>query len=229
MVAATLNSRSNAEPTRTLDLFESGGKEIRLETFTDPAYRDAPSIIVLHGATGVEFANRFIANLAQSLAAQGFVVHLAHYFDRTGARYADDATIKRFSADWLQTVDDAVRFVRKKRPRAGIGLFGYSLGGYLAAAETVMSEQVGAAVILAGGLDEGSARSVRRGAPFLILHGAADSRVPLSEARRLESALKRTGQAPEFHIYPGEGHIMSLPAYADAVQRSVQFFRAHLP
>ena len=226
MFITMLTSSTDAEPTRSLERFESGGKEIRIETFTDTAFRDAPSIIVLHGATGVEFANRFIANLARSFAGQGFVVHLVHYFDRTGARYADDATIKRSSGDWLQTVHDAVSFVQRKRPRAAVGLFGYSLGGYLAAAEAVASEEINAAVILAGGLDEASARAARRGPPFLILHGAADNRVPVSEARRLEATLKRMGHPPEVYIYPGEGHIMSLPTYADVVQRSVQFLRA---
>ena len=80
MFVTMLTSSTDAEPTRFLETFESGGKEIRIETFTDTAFRDAPSIIVLHGATGVEFANRFIANLAQSFAGQGFVVHLVHYF-----------------------------------------------------------------------------------------------------------------------------------------------------
>jgi carboxymethylenebutenolidase len=140
----------NANPIRSLERFQSGGKEIRVETFGGNARRSTPSVIVLHGATGVEFANRFIANLAESIAAQGFVVHLVHYFDRTGTSYADDATIKRSSADWLQAINDATTFVQRQRPRSAIGFFGYSLGGYLAAAETVQNKNIGAAVILAG-------------------------------------------------------------------------------
>ena len=227
-VAATmLTASADAELVRVLERFPAGGKDIRIETFADPAGQDAPSIIVLHGSTGVEFANRFIANLAQSFAAQGFVVHLVHYFDRTGTHFADDATIKRSSGEWLQTVHDAVSFIRKKRPRAAIGFFGYSLGGYLVAAESVSNRQISAAVVLSGGL-EGSAQSVKHAVPMLILHGNVDQRVPVSEARRLEAALTRAGHPPEVHIYPREGHIMSLSTYADVVQRSAAFLRTHL-
>ena len=104
-----------AKVARMLDYFKSGGQEIRVETFAGNT--TAPSIIVLHGATGVEFANRFIAVLAHGLAIQGFSVHLVHYFDRTGAHYADDATIKSSSTQWLSTIQDAVDFVRRRYPR----------------------------------------------------------------------------------------------------------------
>lgn len=228
MSALLFTHAASGKPARTLESFESGGKKIRVETFADTAKGDVPSLIVLHGATGVEFANRFIAGIAENFAAQGFTVHLVHYFDRTGEHYADDATIKRSSNAWIQTVDDAVKFIRGKHPRALIGIFGYSLGGYLAAAETVSHKDVRAAVILSGGLDENSARAIRNPAPMLILHGEADSRVPVKEARQLESALKGAGAAPDLHIYPGEGHVFTLATYADVVRRGAEFFHRHL-
>jgi dipeptidyl aminopeptidase/acylaminoacyl peptidase len=52
--------------------------------------------------------------------------------------------------------------------------------------------------------------------------------VPLREARRLEETLKRLGGSPWMHVYPNEGHIMSLPTYADIVQRSVNFLHRNL-
>lgn len=213
---------------RALEHFQSGGKEIRVETFGDSSRSNVPSIIVLHGATGVDFANRFIAKLAEHIAAQGFVVHLVHYFDRTGTLYADDSTIKASAGDWLSTIHDAASFVRKERPDAAIGFFGYSLGGYLAAAETVQDGEVSAAVILAGGLDEESARAARHAAPVLILHGDADTRVSISESRRLKETLERLGLPATIHVYLGEGHIMSSAAYDDVIRRSVEFYRTNL-
>lgn len=217
-----------AQPARVLQHFQSGGKDIRVETFGNESRQATPSVIVLHGATGVEYANRFIAHLAESIAAEGFVVHLVHYFDRTGSSYADDVTIKRSSSDWQQTVHDATTFVREQRPGSVLGLFGYSLGGYLAAAETIRNRDIGAAVILAGGLDESTAGVARHHPPVLILHGGDDTRVPFSEAQRLKTTLERLGGHPAVHIYPGEGHIMSLPAYADVVRRTGEFFRSQL-
>ncbi|HET6408547.1 MAG TPA: dienelactone hydrolase family protein, partial [Chthoniobacteraceae bacterium] len=142
--------------------------------------------------------------------------------------YADDETIKRSSREWLATIHDAFEFVQRRRPNVKIGLFGYSLGGYLAAAETLLNEEVGAAVILAGGLDPETDQIARYAAPVLILHGGADSRVHVDEAQRLEAALRRCGGAPELHIYPTEGHVMSFPAYVDVVERSVSFLRENL-
>ncbi|MDB6075558.1 MAG: dienelactone hydrolase [Verrucomicrobiaceae bacterium] len=218
----------HAESARSIDSFQSGGKRIRMETFPSPAGEKSPSIIVLHGSTGVEFASRFIVTLAQQFARQGFTVHLVHYFDRTGTQYADDNAMRLSAQAWLKTVRDAVAYVHTQRPGAAIGLFGYSLGGYLSAAECLGNPQISAAVILAGGLDEKTAPKDRHALPVLILHGSADTRVPLAEGRKLETAVKEAGGAPELHVYPGEGHIMSLPAYADAVLRGTAFFKAHL-
>jgi carboxymethylenebutenolidase len=216
------------QPSHSVDRFQSGGKEIRIETFTGSNTSTAPSVMVLHGATGVEFANRFIATLGHGFASQGFVIHLIHYFDRTGARYADAATIKGSSGYWLETIHDAACFLRAHRPKARLGIFGYSLGGYLAAAEAIRNEQVGAVVVLAGGIDSDSAQQVVHTPPTLILHGDADSRVPLSEAYRLENALTRGGLRPQMHVYPREGHIMKPGAYADVMRRASRFFQVHL-
>jgi dienelactone hydrolase len=223
-----VTSMSAADPTRQLDRFTSGGKKIRVETFAPANAEALPSIVVLHGATGVEFANRFIAGLAQSFAEDGFAVHLVHYFDRTGATYADEATIRRSSAQWLTTVDDTVTWVRSRRPKARIGIFGYSLGGYLAAAESVSNDQISATVILSGGLDEASVKGMRRAPPMLILHGAADRRVPVSEAYALEAALRKKGGHPSLRVYPGEGHIMQMATYGDVVRRGTTFFQQNL-
>jgi carboxymethylenebutenolidase len=218
---------STADTARSLDHFESGGKSIRVETFGGRESH-APSVIVLHGATGVEFANRFIAVIGHNLAATGFVVHLVHYFDRTGTRYADDDTIRRASADWLNVVSDATAFVHRSRPSAGIGLFGFSLGGYLAAAESVRNPRIACCVVLSGGIDAASVRTMKHAPPTLILHGGADTRVPLREARRLEAALSEAGNSPAFHVYPGEGHIMQFATYADVLERAASWFRQHL-
>ncbi|MEO7933576.1 MAG: dienelactone hydrolase family protein [Chthoniobacterales bacterium] len=208
--------------------FESGGKSVRLEIFTASPRADTPAILVLHGSTGVAFGNRFIAGLATQFAQQGFEVYLLHYFDRTNTQYADDATIRKSFADWSGTVNDALKVIHQKRPEAKIGIFGYSLGGYLAAAADVRNPHVAATVILSGGIDENSQRLAERTAPALILHGEDDTRVLPSESRKLEKVLRSVGGKPEFHLYPGEGHIFSLPTYADVVVRGTAFFQKNL-
>ncbi|HEX8371403.1 MAG TPA: dienelactone hydrolase family protein [Chthoniobacterales bacterium] len=219
---------SLAEARTQTERFESGGKMIRMETFSDSPSPDTPAILVLHGSTGVAFANRFIAGLASSFAQQGFVVYLLHYFDRTETNYADEAIIRRSFNDWSATVNDAIKVIRQKRPEAKVGIFGYSLGGYLAAAADVRNPQVAATVILSGGIDENSQRLAERTGPTLILHGEDDRRVLPAEARKLEKSLRSVGGKPEVHFYPGEGHIFSMPIYADIVARGTSFFQKNL-
>lgn len=42
--------------------------------------------------------------------------------------------------------------------------------------------------------------------PTFILHGEADDNVPVSEARKMEAALRELGAPPAIHIQPGAGH-----------------------
>ncbi len=206
----------------------SEGRKIRVETFIPRGGDSGASLLVLHGATGVAFANRFIAGLSELFARQGFVVHLVHYFDRTGTIHADDTAIPQLAAPWSQTVADAVAWIHAQCPAVRIGLFGYSLGGHLAAVESVRNPRVNAAVILAAGLENAPIPPVLHAPPFLFLHGAADTRVPIGEARQWEQALALAGGNPEFHVYPDEEHLLSLPCYADVVRRGTEFFGRHL-
>jgi carboxymethylenebutenolidase len=224
-----MSSLQAANVIHSEDRFTSGGKDIRLESYTpENASSDSPAILVLHGSTGVEFANRFIAGIAEQFAAQGFTVHLLHYFDRTGTTYANDVTIRATFEEWRATVNDAVMYLKAQNPGTPLGIFGYSLGGYLAAATGVRNKDVSAVVVLAGGLDELTAKLVKRSAPVLILHGDSDERVPVTEARQLEASLKKAGASPQLHIYPGEGHVMQIGTYVDVVSRGTTFFREKL-
>lgn len=44
------------------------------------------------------------------------------------------------------------------------------------------------------------------GVPTFVLHGEKDDNVPVSEARKMESALKERGAPPALHVQPGAGH-----------------------
>ncbi|MBI5362874.1 MAG: prolyl oligopeptidase family serine peptidase [Planctomycetes bacterium] len=52
--------------------------------------------------------------------------------------------------------------------------------------------------------------------PTFILHGEADDNVPVSEARKMESALKEHGGTPVVHVQPGAGHWWDGDAAAGA-------------
>ena len=64
----------------------------------------------------------------------------------------------------------------------------------------------------------------RMQAPLLLIHGANDPRVPLSEAEQLHGALRDRGIACELLVYPDEGHgLQKLHNKLDAYPRAVAF------
>lgn len=66
-------------------------------------------------------------------------------------------------------------------------------------------------------------------APLLIIHGANDPRVPLSEAEQVAAAVRAAGAECDMHVYPDEGHgLAKLRNRLDAYPRIVEFLGKHL-
>ena len=65
--------------------------------------------------------------------------------------------------------------------------------------------------------------------PTLILHGQADTRVPIAQAQEFYMALKERNVPVEFVVYPREGHGFTEPRHnLDRVRRYVRFFARYL-
>lgn len=211
-------------------IFESGGKKIGVEIFRPDVKQRVPALIVLHGASGAAVGNNYVRQLGVGFASAGYAAFLVRYFERTGTSYAGDATIYRHYQVWSDTIHDAVTFasadplVDAKR----VAVLGYSLGGYLAVTQGARDPRVAAVIEIAGGLDKESPGRAKRMPPTLILHGEADQRVLVSEARALEKWLKKIGATHDVHVYPTEGHLLSVPAALDALARGHAFLGKHL-
>lgn len=145
------------------------------------------------------------------------------------------------AADWLAALPevDADR----------IGAIGYcSGGGVLYSWVCGRSRNLKAAVVYYGAprvqaearadgkaLDR-AADGHRLQCPIMIHHGEADRSVPLAAATSMVEALSKSGQALEFHTYPGADHAYhddSHPQYHDEAsqlswKRSLEFFSRHL-
>jgi dipeptidyl aminopeptidase/acylaminoacyl peptidase len=66
-------------------------------------------------------------------------------------------------------------------------------------------------------------------APLVVIHGANDPRVPLSEAEQLHAALTGRGVECELLVYPDEGHGLAKRANKlDAYPRALAFLARHL-
>jgi dienelactone hydrolase len=208
--------------------FESGGRKIPVEIYAPPNREKLAGILVLHGAGGMFMDGPTIRRFARALAENGLEALVVHYFERTGNLYARDAAINKNFDTWRATMNDAVDYLNGRSEIGAIGLFGYSLGGYLSLAQAAHDSRVGAVVELAGAIPKDHVGLVKRLPPILILHGDKDRRVPVENAYVLETVAQRLGVPHEIKIYDGEGHVLSAVSQHDAAMRAVRFLQQHL-
>ena len=217
-----------AENTQLQLTFESGGKPIRLDAYIPgPNGHAFPAVIALYGSGGGVAG---MDKAAALLAEQGFAVYILHFFDRTDTTFADKQTSFRHFPVWMKTLWDAVSFV-ERRPeveRDRIALLGFSLGAYLSLSNAAIDKRIKAVVEFFGGLPREMKLFMRRLCPVLILHGEADSIIPVEEAYQLQRVLEKKGIAYEMKIYPGAGHGFENEIWRDAGLRSLRFLQQHL-
>jgi carboxymethylenebutenolidase len=197
-----------------------------------------PAVILLPGAGGwrpdhLEFA--------RALTAAGFVTLTLDYYVETGeAAIGSQERLAKWPA-WQTTLRAAAALVQQLPSVDGmpIGLLGFSRGAFLAVSVAGSLPAVRAVVDLYGGGGGGPASltdDVRGMPPLLILHGAADSVVPVRFARELYDAAQSAGAVVEIHLYPRIGHAFTIgtfPTYSeaateDAVRRAIAFFHRWL-
>ena len=224
-------SASGQKPARLLEStssFQSASRKITVEIFTPAMKEESAGILLFHGAGGMFNDGPAIRRVARALAQNGFETFVVHYFERTGNLFARDTAIQKNFDNWRATVNNAVDFLHARPEITGIGLFGYSLGGFLSLAQAAQDSRVGAVVELAGAIPKDHVALVKRLPPVLILHGEKDRRIPVESAYVLEKVAQRLGIPYEMNIYQNEGHVLSTASQRDAAGRAIRFFQAHL-
>lgn len=208
------------------DTFETEAHPVPIDVYLPASGGTFPAVIGLHGSGGIRGS---FGDPARLLASNGFAVFVPHYFERTGTGWASDPIIRQEFPTWMRTVRDAITYATSQ-PGVNhdrVGLLGFSLGGYLALSVASLDERVQGVVEYFGGLPEEFC-GTKRMPPVLILHGDADSVVPVREAERLESMLTALNVPHEKHIYRGVGHGFSGMAMVDSAQRTLRFLQKHL-
>jgi dienelactone hydrolase len=193
--------------------FKSGGHTIRTEWFPSAKGNGSPTVLILHGSGGIEDSGGFFRDMAKDLSTAGSSVVIVHYMDRNGLSSATNAQMSADFSQWMQTIDDAVKFA-KKQPGVDpkrIILLGHSLGAQLALHVAATDSSVAGVVVMAGCFVL-STKNITHMPPVLILQGSADRVVTLVREHRLITVLQRCGTKYDEHIFKGADHMFqSVP------------------
>jgi dienelactone hydrolase len=193
---------ASACPASVADQFTSQGKKYEIEPFPPPAGGGkAKVVMIVHGSFGL--APPFLAqfrDLAEKLAAQGYLVFLPSYF--FGGNLSE-ATLAPNTH--LKTLTDALDYATKQ-PGADdqhVALIGFSLGGglSLALAESAPSGRIKAVVDFYGPTTPDILNQVGKLPPSLILHNRTDGIVPISNSQNLDAALGKSLISHRFKVY----------------------------
>jgi dienelactone hydrolase len=210
--------------------FTSAGRRIEVDRYAASPQRDKHgNILVLHGAGGALFDGARMRRVARALSENGYTVFVLHYFNRTGTVYARDPAMMKNFDTWNGTVRDAISWVAEQRqpgaPTSKIGVYGYSLGGFLSLAAASDNPKVGAVVEQSGGIWNNQFNRIGNLPPVLIVHGEQDGRVPFQKyCVPLQHVLTKRGTPFKKRIFPTEGHVFSPGAAAEAANDAVHFF-----
>jgi carboxymethylenebutenolidase len=221
----------------TTESFAVSGKQVAVDVFEPKTKGQHPAVILLHDSAGLRGpAEKIFQQCGRTLAAEGYVAFLVHYFETTGHRKVEpaDVTPKVFH-QWMVAVRGTVTFARGRKNVDGrrIGLVGFSIGGYLAmAAASEKDLGIAAVAEFFGGLPEPLWKDLRHLPPTLIIHGDQDGIIPVKEAYALWGYCLAKKVPHVVRIYPGQqhlfkGNIQGLAAL-DARVCALRFLKDHL-
>ncbi len=205
--------------------FESAGHRIRADFYPPTSVARGRTVIVLYGAGGILFDGPRVRRVARALNAAGDGVYLLHYFDRTGTIATRDAEMQARFDDWLATVRDGISWVHGREGKRPVGVYGYSLGGFLAVAAASDNRLIGSVAEQAGGIWNLQEKRIGKMPPVFVVHGREDERVPFEKyARSLLRVLHARGGEVQTDFVPGEAHIFTESAMKLVRPKIVSFF-----
>jgi carboxymethylenebutenolidase len=210
--------------------FESGGKRVEVDYYEPEGERPHPTVLCLYGAGGLVFDGSRMREAAQRLVKAGNKVYLVHYFNETHTLVAPPWMLRKDFMIWLKTVRIAIDWIAQQPgSSAPIGIYGFSLGGFLALAAASDNPHVGAVVIQAGGIADEKTQHIGHMPALLLVHGGRDKWVPFKQyAEPLVATLQKNGVKFETRFFPQEGHKFKPAALEDVRARTIDFFRRKL-
>ncbi len=200
-----------------------------------------PGIVLIQEWWGIE---PHIRDLAQKLAAQGYIVLVPDLYHGQIATEPDDAVklmmmvrsnIERALGEIELALDYLYR-AQQVQPKK-LGLMGFCMGGLLTYKMAARYPHLGAvSPWYGGGYDPRQEDLSKVSAPLLAVYGELDQGIPAEQIRQVESSFAAAGKSITVKVYPGAGHAFlnnthgsyNEAAARDAWQAALDFFKRNL-
>ena len=227
-----ISPAGEAHPIAMQTTYVSNGRSIRLDTALPEAPGRHPAIVLLHGSGGnIGF---WLDRIAPFITRLNVAIFAVHYFDSTDTTRAEPAQLTDgiHVPIWLQTARDGLAHIGTLPgvDASRIALLGISLGAFMSLVlGTEPALKLKAIVDVSGGLiGPWSTQATAAFPPTLILHGDADTVVPVQSAHALDALLTRLRVPHETRILPGEGHWFSAGAQLQLLGAIAPFLGKYL-
>lgn len=199
-----------------------------------------PGIVLIQEWWGIE---PHIRDLAQKLAANGFVVAVPDLFHGKIATEPNDAqkmvmmisgNVDRAAREIIGALE-TVKAMPNVTPKK-LGLIGFCVGGFLTYVVASRYPDLGAVVpFYGGGYDPSPAEVAKINAPVLAFYGSRDLGIPLDHVKKIERMFKEAGKDITIKVYDA-GHAFLNPdhgmgnekAAAEAWPVAIRFLKEKL-
>jgi dienelactone hydrolase len=211
------------------------GHTIPVEIYQPSGNAPHPAILMIHGSAGVFTREKQTIpdqdNFGElTFAKNCYTVILPHYLASVGLNSIQS---RPQIEELMPTLLDALQvvfhqFLQGASASVRVGVYGESLGGYLAVALASREPQVVAVSEFSGGLPQTLMAVSGRQTKILIQHGADDTLVPVVEADALANYYRRITRDVQVRIYSGQGHYFDTATRNAVLDESLTFFNANL-
>ena len=215
--------------------FDHNGQHVE-GYLSEPEGTPRAGVVVIQEWWGL---NDDIKGIADRFAAEGYLAFAPDLYDGVVSSEPDEAlklamALERDIAS--QIVDAALNWLKTEHGVAKTGCIGFCMGGglTLAAAMRPTSNVDAVHVFYGGGMPSVEELSTIT-APVMGSYGATDESIPAADVDMLRSTLEGRGLATDVKLYDGAGHSFfnageahHADAAADAWERTLQWFGAHL-
>ncbi len=199
-----------------------------------------PGVVMIQEWWGIE---PHIRQLAQRLAAEGFVVAVPDLYHGKVATEPDEAqkmvmmirgNVEKAAREIIGALD-TLKAMPNVEPKK-LGLMGFCVGGFLAYYVASRYPDLGAVVPFYGaGYDPTPEEVAKVNAPVLAFYGSRDQSSPMEQVRKIERMYKGAGKDITVKVYDA-GHAFLNPdhgmgnekAAAEAWPLAVNFLKQHL-